>query len=104
VVAPPKLSTQAVTDPPPAAQLDRFMFNVPVTYPTPDEEAAIVKATTANVQTDVRPVLEAGEIIRLQELVRGVPVADAVVRYAVSLVGASRPGYGVKQDSIHKYV
>src|SRR5205807_465915 len=50
------------------------------------------------------PLFKAGESLRLQELVRGVPVADAVVRYAVTLVGASRPGYSVKQDSVHKYV
>ena len=92
------------TYPLPEAQLDRFMFNVPVNYPTPDEEIAIVKATTTNVQTEIKPVLAAGEVLRLQELVRGVPVADSVVRYAVTLVGASRPGYGVKQDSIHRFI
>jgi MoxR-like ATPase len=104
VVATQNPIEQEGTYPLPEAQLDRFMFNVPVTYPTPEEEVAIVKNTTSNVQTDVRPVLKAGEILRLQELVRGVPVADAVVRYAVTLVGASRPGYSVKQDSVHKYV
>jgi MoxR-like ATPase len=104
VVATQNPIEQEGTYPLPEAQLDRFMFNVPVTYPTPDEEVAIVKNTTSNVHTDVRPVLQAGEILRLQELVRGVPVADGVVRYAVTLVGASRPGYSVKQDSVHKYV
>src|SRR5438132_4923448 len=104
VVATQNPIEQEGTYPLPEAQLDRFMFNVPVTYPTPDEEVAIVKNTTSNVQTDVRPVLKAGEVLRLQELVRGVPVADAVVRYAVSMVGASRPGYGAKQETVHKYV
>ncbi|TMQ34451.1 MAG: MoxR family ATPase [Planctomycetota bacterium] len=104
VVATQNPIEQEGTYPLPEAQLDRFMFNVPVTYPTPDEEVTIVKSTTANVQTDVKPVLKAGEILRLQELVRGVPVADAVVRYAVTLVGASRPGYSVKQDSVHKFI
>jgi MoxR-like ATPase len=104
VVATQNPIEQEGTYPLPEAQLDRFMFNIPVTYPTPDEEVVIVKSTTANVQTEVRPVLAAKEVLRLQELVRGVPVADAVVRYAVNLVGASRPGYSVKQDSIHKYV
>src|SRR5262249_21588624 len=73
-------------------------------YPTPEEEVTIVKTTTTNVQSDVQPVLRAAEVLRLQELVRGVPVADAVVRYAVNIAGASRPGYGVKQDSIHRVI
>jgi MoxR-like ATPase len=104
VVATQNPIEQEGTYPLPEAQLDRFMFNVPVTYPTPDEEVLIVKNTTVNVQTDVKPVLAAGEIVRLQELVRGVPVADAVVRYAVRLAGASRPGYGAKNDAIHRFV
>src|SRR5215469_5238115 len=91
VVATQNPIEQEGTYPLPEAQLDRFMFNVPVTYPTPDEEVAIVKSTTANVQTDIKPVLGIEEILRLQSLVRGVPVADSVVRYAVNLVGASRP-------------
>ena len=95
---------QEGTYPLPEAQLDRFMFNVPVTYPSPDEEVAIVKGTTTNRQGEVRPVLSAAEVLRLQELVRGVPVADAVVRYAVNLVGASRPGVGAKRDTIHRFV
>ncbi len=104
VVATQNPIEQEGTYPLPEAQLDRFMFNVPVTYPTPDEEVSIVKNTTANVQTDVSPVLAAAEVVRLQELVRGVPVADAVVRYAVHLAGASRPGYGAKNDAIHRFV
>jgi MoxR-like ATPase len=104
VVATQNPIEQEGTYPLPEAQLDRFMFNVPVTYPTPEEEVTIVKSTTANVQTDIQPVLQAAEVLRLQELVRGVPVADAVVRYAVNLVGASRPGYGIKQDAVQKYI
>src|SRR5262245_54299226 len=104
VVATQNPVEQEGTYPLPEAQLDRFMFNVPVTYPTPDEEVAIVKGTTTNVTTEVKPVLSAAEVIRLQGLVRGVPVADSVVRYAVNLVGASRPGYGPKNDQIHRFV
>jgi MoxR-like ATPase len=95
---------QEGTYPLPEAQLDRFMFNIPVTYPSPDEEVAIVKNTTTNLVAEVKPVLSAAEVQRLQELVRGVPVADAVVRYAVNLVGTSRPGTGTKQDSVHRFV
>ncbi|HVC96006.1 MAG TPA: MoxR family ATPase [Pirellulales bacterium] len=109
VVATQNPIEQEGTYPLPEAQLDRFMFNVPVTYPTPDEEVAIVKNTTANVQTEIKPILAVAEIVRLQELVRGVPVADAVVRYAVNLVGASRPngvfgGNGAAHDKIHRFV
>ncbi|HEV3261091.1 MAG TPA: MoxR family ATPase [Gemmataceae bacterium] len=104
VVATQNPVEQEGTYPLPEAQLDRFMFNVPVTYPSAEEEVAIVKNTTTNVQTEVRPVLTAAEVLRLQELVRGVPVADAVVRYAVQLVGISRPGQGAKQDGIHRFI
>ena len=104
VVATQNPVEQEGTYPLPEAQLDRFMFNVPVTYPTPDEEVAIVKNTTVNLQPEVKPVLAAEEVLKLQQVVRGVPVADVVVRYAVNLVGASRPGYGAKLDSVHRFV
>jgi MoxR-like ATPase len=104
VVATQNPIEQEGTYPLPEAQLDRFMFNVPVTYPSTDEEVTIVKSTTTNLTTEVKPVLAAAEVLRLQELVRGVPVADAVVRYAVGLVGASRPGHGTKHDAIHRFV
>jgi len=104
VVATQNPIEQEGTYPLPEAQLDRFMFNVPVTYPTPDEEVTIVKNTTVNVQTEVKPAMTAQEVLRLQELVRGVPVAEAVVRYAVNLVGASRPGQGKAQDHIHWFI
>jgi MoxR-like ATPase len=104
VVATQNPIEQEGTYPLPEAQLDRFMFNIPVGYPTPEEEAAIVTSTTTNRQVDIKPVLSAGEILQLQELVRGVPVADPVVQYAVNLVGASRPGYLPGQDGVHKYI
>jgi MoxR-like ATPase len=104
VVATQNPIEQEGTYPLPEAQLDRFMFNVPVTYPSPDEEVAIVRSTTTHAQTEVKPALNTTEIMRLQDLVRGVPVADAVVRYAVNLVGASRPGYGAKRDTVHRFL
>jgi MoxR-like ATPase len=106
VVATQNPIEQEGTYPLPEAQLDRFMFNIPVIYPTPEEEVAIVKATTSNTSVEVRPVLKLDEILRLQELVRGVPVADAVVRYAVNLVGASRPGEGKGpiRDQVQKFL
>jgi MoxR-like ATPase len=106
VVATQNPIEQEGTYPLPEAQLDRFMFNIPVVYPTPDEEVAIVKSTTSNVTSEIKPVLGIEEILRLQELVRGVPVADAVVRYAVNLVGASRPGVGKGpiRDQVQKFL
>jgi MoxR-like ATPase len=106
VVATQNPIEQEGTYPLPEAQLDRFMFNIPVIYPTPDEEVAIVKGTTANASHIVQPVLEVEEILHLQELVRGVPVADSVVRYAVNLVVASRParGKGPLADQVQRYL
>jgi MoxR-like ATPase len=108
VVATQNPIEQEGTYPLPEAQLDRFMFNLPVIYPSADEEVTIVKGTTSNVTIDIQPVLEAGEILRLQELVRGVPVADAVVRYAVNIVGASRPGASawvtLARDKVHRFL
>ena len=95
---------QEGTYPLPEAQLDRFMFNIPVGYPTAAEEVAIVKSTTANLEPVVRAVIEAGDVVRLQRAVRGVPVADAVVRYAVDLAIASRPIAGKAEPRIHKFL
>jgi MoxR-like ATPase len=92
------------TYPLPEAQLDRFMFNLKVNYPSIDEEVQIVKGTTSTYTAQAVPVLKADEVLRLQELVRGVPIADDVVRYAARLVAASRPGDSASGDSIHKYI
>ncbi len=92
------------TYPLPEAQLDRFMFNVRVRYPSLDEEVQIVKGTTSTHAAEAGRVLKGEELIRLQDLVRGVPIADDVVRYAARLVAATRPGEGPILDSIHKYI
>jgi MoxR-like ATPase len=104
VVATQNPIEQEGTYPLPEAQLDRFMFNIPVVYPSRDEEVAIVKNTTTNLDPEVRPVLDAGEVVRLQRVVRAVPVADAVVRYAVDLAIASRPVAGKDEPRIHKFL
>ena len=83
---------QEGTYPLPEAQLDRFMFNIHVDYPSYQEELAVVKATTSDVVPDVKPVLSAEEIQFYQGLVRRIPVADNVVEYAVKLAGRTRPG------------
>ena len=82
---------QEGTYPLPEAQLDRFMFNIELGYPTYAEELNIVKNTTSNRQQTVNKVLHAADIQAFQELVRRVPVADNVVEYAVSLVHKTRP-------------
>ncbi len=79
------------TYPLPEAQLDRFMFNVPVGYPSQAEEEKIVAMTTGAPQPELVPQLNAAEISALQGLVRRVPVAEHVVRYAVKLARATRP-------------
>jgi MoxR-like ATPase len=92
------------TYPLPEAQLDRFMFSLRVKYPTTLEELAIVKSTTGTLTPEARPVLKADELVRLQDLVRGVPVADSVINYAVRLSAATRPGESKEIEGIHKYV
>src|SRR6056297_37758 len=86
VVATQNPLEQEGTYPLPEAQLDRFMFDIPVTYPSREEEARIVKATTGNQSFDLQPVITMQELVQLQTLVRGVPVANDVVNYAVDLV------------------
>lgn len=81
---------QEGTYPLPEAQLDRFMFNIWVDYPSYVEELAIVKATTADTKISLRKVLTGEEIINYQELIRRIPVADNVLEYAVKLVGKTR--------------
>ncbi len=82
---------QEGTYPLPEAQLDRFMFNLWLDYPSFQEEVSIVKNTTSGYKPEVKAVLGAAEIMQYQELVRRVPVADNVVEYAVKLVHATRP-------------
>jgi len=92
------------TYPLPEAQVDRFMFSLKVKYPTVDEEIQIIKSTTSTLTSKADQVLAADELIRLQELIRGVPVADSVIRYAATLTAATRPGQGVGDPSLHKYI
>ena len=80
------------TYPLPEAQLDRFMFNVFVDYPKQDEEERIVATTTSAYEAKLERVLGAADILELQRLIRRVPVADHVVRYAVRLARATRSG------------
>jgi len=105
VVATQNPIEQEGTYPLPEAQLDRFMFNIPVLYPSPEEEAEIVKSTTSNVTVSHEPILRADELLRLQELVRGTPVANDVVQYAVAITGYSRPdSVSRQQENVHRFI
>lgn len=81
---------QEGTYPLPEAQLDRFMFNVWVDYPSFSEEMAIVKATTSNHTVSLQRIVDGEQIIKYQDLIRRIPVADNVLEYAVRLVGKTR--------------
>jgi MoxR-like ATPase len=81
---------QEGTYPLPEAQLDRFMFNIWVDYPSFNEEMAIVRATTSDSKIELRQILTGEQITEYQDLVRRVPVADNVLEYAVKLVGKTR--------------
>lgn len=83
---------QEGTYPLPEAQLDRFMFNILLNYPSYDQEVSIVKNTTADLTGSVRKILSGEDIAHIQHLVRRVPVADNVVEYAVRLTHFTRPG------------
>ncbi|HEV8195285.1 MAG TPA: MoxR family ATPase [Gemmatimonadales bacterium] len=92
------------TYPLPEAQLDRFLFEVVMTYSSEAEEVSIVRTTTAAPAEAIRPVVSREEILAFQGLVRRVPVADAVVDYAVKLVRLSRPVEPGAPDFIRQYV
>ena len=95
---------QEGTYPLPEAQLDRFMFNVMVEYPSASEEREIVKSTTTIQEHTINKILSAAEIIQFQQLVRRVPVSDHLIEYAVNLVRASRPAEDNAPDFIKNWV
>jgi len=95
---------QEGTYPLPEAQLDRFMFNTYVDYPDEEEEFDIVRRTTADVEATVTPTLSGEQILALQKIVRRVPVADHVIRYALQLVRLTRPEKDGAPDFIREYV
>ncbi len=92
------------TYPLPEAQLDRFMFNVDIRYLSEDDEVRVVTATTGDEEPTLTPVLSGDEILAVQRLVRRVPIAEEVARYAVRLVDASRPGQPHTPEFVGKWV
>jgi MoxR-like ATPase len=95
---------QEGTYPLPEAQLDRFMFNIHIAYPGLEEEINIVKETTSFHVPQVSKLLNAGEILELQDIVRRIPIPDHVTRYAVTLVNMTRPNSEVAPDYINDWV
>ena len=95
---------QEGTYPLPEAQLDRFMFNLKVDYPSFNEEVEIVKNTTSNINNSVSEVLSSSEILKIQNLIRQIPVADNVVEYAVKLVAKTRPDSDFAPEDVKKYL
>ena len=91
---------QEGTYPLPEAQLDRFMFNIMVDYPSAKEEHHIVKSTTAVSDVTIKKILSPEEIISFQKLIRRVPVSDHLIEYAVNIVRATRP----KEDNAFDFV
>ncbi|MDJ0783302.1 MAG: MoxR family ATPase [Desulfosarcinaceae bacterium] len=92
------------TYPLPEAQLDRFMFKILIDYLPEAEEIAVVDSTTGTAAISAEPILHGSDIIDFQRLVRQVPVAQEVTRYAVRLTAASRPGNGTAPEAVKKWV
>ncbi len=82
---------QSGTFPLPEAQQDRFLFYIKIGYPTDVEEIAILKATTGGKADEVQPILSGGDIIRLQEFVREIPISDSLIKFVSAIVRATRP-------------
>ncbi|MBK7221976.1 MAG: AAA family ATPase [Saprospiraceae bacterium] len=95
---------QEGTYPLPEAQLDRFMFNVQLDYPSYAEELNVVKSTTGAQSTSLKSILNTEQILFFQNLVRKIPIADNVLEYAVSLACKTRPGTDLATPEVNKYI
>lgn len=95
---------QEGTYPLPEAQLDRFMFNIKVDYPTAEEEEEILAATTRNEKAEIRKILSARSIVNLQKLVGSVAVSEYIIKYTAALVRATRPADPTAPEYVREYV
>lgn len=95
---------QEGTYPLPEAQLDRFMFNVVLDYPSFEEELQVIKNTTSNHQPTLQKIIHAQDILAFQQLIRKVPVADNVMEYAVKLVAKTRPNTPYATAKVNEFV
>jgi MoxR-like ATPase len=95
---------QEGTYPLPEAQLDRFMFNIPLDYPSYEEEIDVVKGTTTITNYNLKHIVSSQQIMDYQQLVRKIPIADNVLEYAVSLATKTRPQTARATDMINNYI
>ena len=95
---------QEGTYPLPEAQLDRFMFNIKIDYPSRDEEVSIVQTTTSGSETALKPIISKAQLLSYQELVRRVPVAVNVVECAVDFVGKTRSNSDGSPDFVNEWI
>jgi len=95
---------QEGTYPLPEAQLDRFMFNIPLDYPAYEEEIAVVKATTSENKYKLNNIVTGQQILFFQKLIRKIPIADNVLEYAVSLATKTRPNTSRATEAVNNYI
>ena len=95
---------QEGTYPLPEAQLDRFMFNVVLDYPTLEEELEVVRNTTSDKKVKLSKVMDGTQISQIQSLIKKIPVADNVTEYAVKLVAKTRPNTKYAHEKVNKFV
>lgn len=95
---------QEGTYPLPEAQLDRFMFNIPLDYPSYEEEIMVVKSTTSELDYNLSNIVTADQILFFQKLIRKIPIADNVLEYAVSLASKTRPNTGKATETVNNYI
>ncbi|MEL6986595.1 MAG: MoxR family ATPase [Bacteroidota bacterium] len=95
---------QEGTYPLPEAQLDRFMFNIPLDYPSYEEEIQVVKETTKVQNNQLSNIVSGEQILFFQELIRKIPIADNVLEYAVGLVSKTRPGTARATEKVNNYI
>lgn len=95
---------QEGTYPLPEAQLDRFMFNIPLDYPSYEEEVQVVKSTTSNEKYILKNILTGEQILGFQSLIRKIPIADNVLEYAVSLASKTRPNTKLATADVNNYI
>ena len=95
---------QEGTYPLPEAQLDRFMFNIPLDYPSYEEEIQVVKETTVIQNYSLKSIMDAEEILFFQNLIRKIPVPDNVLEYAVKIATRTRPQTKMASDKVNNYL
>ena len=95
---------QEGTYPLPEAQLDRFMFNIPLDYPSYEQEVAVVKNTTTDDKVELKSILSGEQILFFQHLIRQIPIADNVLEYAVTLATKTRPNTPMATSEVNQYI